>query len=195
MRTKRAELPTNLEGIRSAEAAYYAEFETYTSADPAPSIIPQKEPIDFGYSQGDGSSWDLLGFMPDGKVYGMYSALAIDSSYYSPEYPNEYPYYPRGDLPYDGEYPFLPGKQSNGEAQKGGTGSGSDPSDIAPGPIDEGGGSEIGSLCEWLFSYTGSATPDFWASGISDIDADDECAHYTASAVEKPYMFTLDTVY
>ena len=36
MRAKRAELPTNLDGLRTAEKAYHAEWDAFTTAAATP---------------------------------------------------------------------------------------------------------------------------------------------------------------
>jgi len=80
LRAKRSELPVNLDSIRSAEKAYEAEWDAFTSCAAAPATIPTKAPVDFGRFPGDQSDWDLLGWMPDGKIRGQYSVAAQHAS-------------------------------------------------------------------------------------------------------------------
>jgi len=77
LRTKRAELPMNLDGIRLAEKAYENEWDAFTSCGVAPISVPGRAAIPFGHSFGDGSDWDMLGWMVEGRVRGQYSVTAI----------------------------------------------------------------------------------------------------------------------
>lgn len=77
LRAKRSELPTNLDGIRTSEKAYVNEWDVYTSAGPNPTTLSSKSSTAFGATFGDGSKWDLLGWVADGKVYGQYATTNI----------------------------------------------------------------------------------------------------------------------
>lgn len=77
LRAKRSELPTNLDAIRTAEKAYEHEWDAFTSAPARPTAVPSKIQTAFGQSFGDGSNWDLLGWIPDGQVRGQYAVTAI----------------------------------------------------------------------------------------------------------------------
>jgi type IV pilus assembly protein PilA len=72
LRAKRSELPTNLDGIRTAEQAYVNEWDSFTQANALPSTMPTKTQVAFGATFGDGSKWDLLGWIADGQVRGQY---------------------------------------------------------------------------------------------------------------------------
>ena len=72
LRARRSELPVNLQSIRSAEKAYQHEWDTYTTVQPAPASAPGRFPRDFGHTYGDNTDWDLLGWVPDGLMYGQY---------------------------------------------------------------------------------------------------------------------------
>ena len=72
LRSKRSELPTNLDAIRTAEKAYEAEWDVFTACAAAPATVPVKTQASFGHTFGDGSDWDLLGWLADGKVRGQY---------------------------------------------------------------------------------------------------------------------------
>ena len=77
LRSKRSELPTNVDAIRTAEKAYESEWDAYTATVAAPTTgVPVKTQEDFGFSFGDGFSWDLLGWMADGKVRAQYKVTA-----------------------------------------------------------------------------------------------------------------------
>ena len=73
LRAKRAELPTNLDGIRTAEKAYHAEWDTFTSAGPSPLWTPGRTQVVFE-PVGD---WSMLGWSADGKVRGKYQVTAV----------------------------------------------------------------------------------------------------------------------
>ena len=47
LRAKRAELPTNLDGVRTSEKAYHAEWDTFTSAGPSPAATPGRPQVVF----------------------------------------------------------------------------------------------------------------------------------------------------
>lgn len=80
LRSKRAELPVNIDGIRHAEKSYEAEYDVFTSCSVLPLAIPGRSLVDFGANAGDESDWDLMGWIPDGKVRGQYSVEAINGS-------------------------------------------------------------------------------------------------------------------
>ena len=80
LRAKRSELPTNLDAIRTAEEAYHHEWDVYTSCPATPSTVPGRTAVWFGHTYGDNSAWDLLGWMPDGKVRGQYRVDATSGS-------------------------------------------------------------------------------------------------------------------
>ncbi len=73
LRARRAELPVNLQSIRSAEKAYQHEWDTFTACQAAPSAAPGRSARDFGHTFGDNSDWDMLGWIADGPVFGQYS--------------------------------------------------------------------------------------------------------------------------
>lgn len=77
LRAKRSELPTNIDGIRTAEKAYVNEWDAYTTVAAKPATLPSKDQSDFGATFGDGGDWDLLGWVADGKVRGQYKVNAI----------------------------------------------------------------------------------------------------------------------
>ncbi len=66
LRAKRAEAPTHLDAIRTAEFAYQAEFGHYTAAPYCPSSTPWRMPEDWTGDCTDG--WTALGWSPDGLV-------------------------------------------------------------------------------------------------------------------------------
>ena len=76
LRAKRSELPTNLDAIRTAQKAYHAEWDGFTSASIIPATVPGRTPVAFGTP----SDWTLLGWVADGKVRGSYSTTATTGS-------------------------------------------------------------------------------------------------------------------
>ena len=78
LRAKRAELPSNLDGVRTAEKAYHAEWDGFTSASVTPAAQPGRTPVSF--SAGGFVSFQNLGWVADGKVRGQYSSVATNAS-------------------------------------------------------------------------------------------------------------------
>ena len=76
LRAKRAELPSNLDGVRTAEKAYHAEWDTFTSAGPAPGTTPGRPQVLFSPAV----DWSLLGWTADGKVRGKYQVTNVSGS-------------------------------------------------------------------------------------------------------------------
>jgi hypothetical protein len=72
-RAKRAEIPSNVDGIKTAEIAYDAAFDTYVE------ISTYKPSSSVGKTQKDwrtGTRFDTLGWGPDGKVRGAYKVTS-----------------------------------------------------------------------------------------------------------------------
>jgi type IV pilus assembly protein PilA len=71
-RSKRSELPTNVEGIKTAELAYEAAYDTYVDATVYPRDTPDKTMViwDVGGSAG----FATIGWAPSGSVRGIYEA-------------------------------------------------------------------------------------------------------------------------
>ena len=76
MRAKRAELPTNVDGIRTAQKAYHAEWDKFTSATAAPTGTPLRTQEIFTPT----IQWALLGWQADGKVRGKYQTTASNQA-------------------------------------------------------------------------------------------------------------------
>ena len=78
LRSKRAELPTNLDAVRTAELAYFAEWDAFTTAVATPNILPGRLPTAFA---GTGlEAFELLGWTADGNVRGQYSSTAAPAT-------------------------------------------------------------------------------------------------------------------
>ena len=73
-RAKRAELPPNVDGIKTAEIAYEAAFDAFMDVTAAPSSLPGKTAVAWTAATG----FDTLGWEPSGNVRGQYSVA--DSS-------------------------------------------------------------------------------------------------------------------
>lgn len=72
LQAKRAEVPTLVTGIKTAELAYHSCCDAYITASlsPAGAIGPQLQ--DFDYTQ---AGWSQLGWKPDGQVRGQYQVV------------------------------------------------------------------------------------------------------------------------
>lgn len=69
VKAKSSEGTTNLAGIRSAEAVYFAELSIYVSADVSPNVAPGSTRQGFVASSG----FEQLGWEPEGDVYFTYA--------------------------------------------------------------------------------------------------------------------------
>jgi type IV pilus assembly protein PilA len=71
-RAKRAELPANVDGIKTAEMGYDAAFDTFIAqTTPYPTGTPDKTAKDWVAASSGG--FQTLGWSPDGQVRGVYS--------------------------------------------------------------------------------------------------------------------------
>jgi hypothetical protein len=67
--SKRAQIPSNIEAIKTAQLSYDASFERYLQVtDIQPDSSPEKGLREFT----TGSAFDTIGWMPDGSVRGSY---------------------------------------------------------------------------------------------------------------------------
>ncbi len=76
-RAKRAEVPPYVNGIRVAQIAYHAAFDTYLEI---PGAVPV-DPLMVGSQLNDwpsGTGFDELGWMPDGQVRGTYWVVVLE---------------------------------------------------------------------------------------------------------------------
>jgi len=77
-RAKRAELPLNVDGIKDAEVAYEAAFDTYVtqfSYQPDNDVGKAPRPWKMG------SAFDTLGWAPDGDVRGKYQVIGNSTAF------------------------------------------------------------------------------------------------------------------
>ena len=75
-RAKRAEVPANVDGIKTAEMGYDAAFNTYISAGANPAAPSGKAPQPWTPT----TPFQQLGWSPDGEVRGSYSVATIPAS-------------------------------------------------------------------------------------------------------------------
>jgi prepilin-type N-terminal cleavage/methylation domain-containing protein len=71
-RTKRTEMEQNVNALRVSEEAYHAGQDAWLDINiwlPAGPPVKQKRPWP------SGTQYDLLGFRPDGELYGIYNAF------------------------------------------------------------------------------------------------------------------------
>jgi len=76
-RAKRSEVPSNVDGIKTAELAYDAAFDTFVQET---SFRPDSSP---GKKQRDwaaGTAFDTLGWGPDGQVRGSYKIQSTSTT-------------------------------------------------------------------------------------------------------------------
>jgi len=76
-RAKRSEVPSNVDGIKTAELAYDAAFDTFVqNAGFHPDSSPGKKQRDWNA----GSAFDTLGWGPDGQVRGSYKIVSTSTT-------------------------------------------------------------------------------------------------------------------
>jgi len=68
-RAKRAEAPSYVDGIKTAELAYDAAFDTFVAVPP---MVPDSSPGKAQRGWPSGSAFDTLGWGPGGEVRGSY---------------------------------------------------------------------------------------------------------------------------
>jgi prepilin-type N-terminal cleavage/methylation domain-containing protein len=76
MRTRRSELAVHVDAIRTAEWAYHAEWDQFTSCALLPSTVPGRSAVPFPATEQTSLDWNMLGWVPDGKVYGQYRVVS-----------------------------------------------------------------------------------------------------------------------
>jgi type IV pilus assembly protein PilA len=76
-RAKRSEVPLNIDGIKTAEISYEASFDMFVEQSLArPNATVNKQMRTWT----TGSSFDTLGWVPDGNVRGSYQVITSVSS-------------------------------------------------------------------------------------------------------------------
>jgi len=69
LRSRVGEGKTNIAGIRTAEEAYFAEYNTYVSAAQQPTTLPGNDKTDWPTPA---TGFDTIGWFPEGEVYYQY---------------------------------------------------------------------------------------------------------------------------
>jgi len=72
-RSKRAEVPTNVDGIKTAEVAYDAAYDVWAEQ---PAFWPDATPGKQARYWPGGSGFETMGWTPDGIVRGSYKVIA-----------------------------------------------------------------------------------------------------------------------
>ncbi len=72
LRSKRAEIPSNLGAIERIEFAYHAEWDVFTATPLTPSSMPGRTPVPFGVTESDNHPFAALGWIADGHVRAQY---------------------------------------------------------------------------------------------------------------------------
>ena len=75
-RAKRAEVPSNVDGIKTAQVGYEAAFDVFVEASWHPSSSVSKTTAAWT----SGSEFDTLGWAPDGEVRGAYMVATLSST-------------------------------------------------------------------------------------------------------------------
>lgn len=69
LKAKRAEVPSNVDGIKTAELAYDAAFDGYVSAADYPAIMTKQQNP---WVESTSGGFKTIGWKPDGEVRGTY---------------------------------------------------------------------------------------------------------------------------
>ena len=80
-RAKRAEVPANVDGIKTSEMGYDAAFDQFIQVTQHPTTSPGKNPVAW---QNGNSGYQTLGWAPDGKVRGVYDVTTTAPSSSNP---------------------------------------------------------------------------------------------------------------
>jgi type IV pilus assembly protein PilA len=77
-RAKRAEVPSNVDGIKTAELAYEASFDLFVNVT---TMHPNSSPNKQQRAWTSGSGFDTLGWGPDGNVRGSYIVMTSTTDF------------------------------------------------------------------------------------------------------------------
>ena len=77
-RAKRAEVPSNVDGIKTAELAYEASFDAFVPAADTPGSVGKAQR---SFSGGGAASYTTLGWGPDGDVRGSYAVATTATDF------------------------------------------------------------------------------------------------------------------
>jgi len=76
-RAKRSELPSNVDGIKTAQLAYDAAMDTFIQET---SFRPDSSPTKSARDWTAGTAFDTLGWGPDGQVRGSYKVVSTSTT-------------------------------------------------------------------------------------------------------------------
>jgi len=76
-RAKRAELPSNVDGIKTAQIAYEAAFDAFMTITAIPAAAPGKVAVAWT----TGTDFDTLGWEPSGNVRGSYEVTEATTDF------------------------------------------------------------------------------------------------------------------
>ena len=80
LKAKRSEVPGNVDGIKTAEAAYEASYDQYISTTESPrAMTASSATMKNAVTWTDNGNFTTLGWSPDGAVRGSYVATAASS--------------------------------------------------------------------------------------------------------------------
>ena len=77
-KSKRAEIPGNVDAIKTAELAYDAGFDGFLATGVRPTGSLNKTPQTWTHSDTD--SWGKIGWRPDGQVRGNYAVALVGTT-------------------------------------------------------------------------------------------------------------------
>lgn len=77
LRSKRAEIPSNLGALERIEFAYAAEWDAFTSCPLTPDTMPGRSPVPFGVGPTDEHAFATLGWLADGHVRAQYMVETV----------------------------------------------------------------------------------------------------------------------
>ncbi|GDX79210.1 hypothetical protein LBMAG42_10210 [Deltaproteobacteria bacterium] len=80
LKSKRAEVPSNVAGIKTAELAYDASFDGFQSNSTYPRASADLDKTLVAWAVVDGSGFANMGWEPDGMVRGNYAAALSGSN-------------------------------------------------------------------------------------------------------------------
>jgi hypothetical protein len=82
LRAKRSELPSNVDALRTAEKAYHAEWDVFTTVEPCPPTWMSlgREQVAWDSTWDCYSQFEALGWTPYGMTRGRYAIVAAPGS-------------------------------------------------------------------------------------------------------------------
>jgi len=78
LKAKRAEVPGNVDGIKTAQMGYDAAYDDFVTAGANPASTPSKAQQAWSTTV---TGWSTLGWAPDGNVRGQYSTTGATTDF------------------------------------------------------------------------------------------------------------------